>query len=274
MNPFLPLIQKSKKIPLIIILAAGLAAGCAAVSDLGKPKNVPSEFLVQRVGLYVHDKAEEFYAHGTGELDTADLTSDLMGFHLEQVLPYNTQTILQEVFKEARMREPGPELRFKGSPLAGYFEVRIRRVRYDYPDTDRPRYRAEAELVAEFKTMNHERVWSGSFLGEGAGFEDSNIRLNRFGRDTSRALEDAFQDALYQIQEEVLKAPVLAAYFRWYNASLARRNRPPALPPAKPQFAPPGQPVRPSESTQPQPQTAPSVPKVSEAPSEPQQNTP
>lgn len=250
--------SKAREVSLIFILAAGLTAGCSAVSDLGKPKNIPPEFLVQQVGLYVHDKAEEFYAHGTGELDTADLTSDLMGFHLEQVLPYNIQTVLQEVFKEVRMREPGPELRFKGSPLAGYFEVKIRRVRYDYPDADRPRYRAEAELVTEFKTMNHERVWSGSFLGEGAGFEDSNIRLNRFGRDTSRALEDAFQDALYQIQDEVLKAPVLAAYFRWYNASSAERKTPPPLPPTQPPFAQP-----------PTPQAAQPAPEAPQAPSEP-----
>lgn len=221
---------------LLILIALGLGGfmGCATVENLnfGKPKDVPPEYR-QRVGLYVHEKAEQFYTHGSGELDTADLITDHMTFHLQQVLPFNTQSFLQEIFGEVRMKEPGDKVIFKGSPLAGYFEIRIQNARYDYPDPDLARYRAWAELLVEFKTMEHEVVWSKVFEGQGTGFSDANIRLHRFGREASRALEDAFQDALYQIQDEIVKTPLLRAYFRWYHA---RQNPPP--PPPEPPSAP------------------------------------
>ncbi len=89
-------------------MLAALLAGCASVSLLepGGAKDVPPEFR-QRVGLYVHEKAEQFYSHGTGELDTADLSADHMAFHLEQVFPGYAHSFLQEVFEEVRMKEPG-----------------------------------------------------------------------------------------------------------------------------------------------------------------------
>lgn len=219
-------------------MLAILLAGCASVSLLepGGPKDVPPEFR-QRVGLYVHEKAEQFYSHGTGELDTADLAADHMAFHLEQVFPVNAQGILQEVFEEVRMKEPGEEMAFSGGPLAGYFEIKIERVRYDYPDTDRPRYRAEVQLLAEFKTMGHEPIWSHVFWGEGSGFEDANIRLNRFARDASAALDAAFSDGLYQIQEGILESPTLRNYFRSRGApdtTQAGPSPPPASGPPSP----------------------------------------
>lgn len=210
--------MKNKILPFYLGWVLAMS-GCGSMSnlDVGSLPEAPPEFH-QRVGLFVHEKADQFYSHGTGELDTADLVADHMAFHVEKVLPFNLKSSLEEVFSEVRMKEVGQNVIFKGSPLAGYFEVKIDRVRYDYPDPDRPRYRAEVQMSVQFKTVRYELIWNDVIWGEGAGFEDANFHLNQFQRASSAALDNAFQDAVGKIQKTVLKAPALIAYFRWYRS--------------------------------------------------------
>ena len=196
-----------------LLLAVSLLGGCAAVSDLGfqKPKNIPPEFR-QKVGLYVHDTPEKFFYPGTARLDV----SDLMSFHLQQTLPFTSQSALQEIFSKVELSEEGPKIQFKTPDLAGYFEIKIASARYDWPDPNATKYRAEIQLLVEFKTFEDRVIWNDLFTGEGVGFSDPNIRLTRFGRDAATALEDAFQGAIYGMQDAVLKSPDLKAYFSSY----------------------------------------------------------
>lgn len=199
-------------------LAGWLLAGCAVSTDLGfgKPRAVPPEFR-QKVGLYAHDKPERFYYPGTVTLDV----SDLMAFHLQQVLPFTAQGALQEIFSEVEVKEPGPKIQFKNPDLAGYFEIKITSARYDFPDPDLPNYRSDIELLVEFKTLQGEVMWRGGFKGEGIGFSNPSVRLTRFGREAASALEEAFQDAVSKMQEAVLTSPSLRDYFRWRLAEKA-----------------------------------------------------
>lgn len=186
--------------------------GCAGTNQLlegGKRHDVPPEFR-QKVGVYVHEKAENSNYYGSASADV----SDLMTFHLEQVLPYSAQTALQEIFSVTEMAEPGPPIQFKSPDLAGYFEIKTLNIRYDYPETNRTIYRADVSLSVEFKTMQHQTIWSRVFYGEGSGFSDANTGLTDFGKGVSSALEDAFQRAIDDMGDEVVKSPVLREYLR------------------------------------------------------------
>lgn len=188
--------------------------GCTTVSNLGvtKHREVPPEFH-QKVGLYVHDRPERISYYGSASSDV----SDLMSFHLQQVLPFNAQTALQEVFDLVEVTQPeGPDAKivFETPDLAGYFEIKVSNVRYDYPEADRPIYRAEARLLVEFKTLQGQAIWSQMFEGAGTGFSDTNIRLTDFGRGAASALEEAFQRAVDEMEDAVLKSPALREYLR------------------------------------------------------------
>lgn len=196
------------------VLTGWVLFGCAGVSDLqllqsNRHRDVPPEFR-QKVGVYVHEKAEHFNYYGSASQDV----SDLMSFHLQQVLPYNIQTSLQGVFALVDMAEPGPKIEFKVPDLVGYFEIKVTNVRYDYPETGRPVYRAETSLLVEFKTMQNQVIWSRIFQGEGTGFSDSNISLTDFGKGASSALEDAFQRAIDDMEDAVVQSPSLKEYLR------------------------------------------------------------
>ncbi len=220
-----------------LLLIGATIAGCSGVSELvGKPKNVPPE-LRQKVGLYVHDKPERFFYPGTATLDV----SDLMSFHLQQTLPFTSQTALQEIFSDVVISDTeGPKIRFKADDLAGFFEITISSIRYDFPDARATRFEADCQLLVEFKTFKDEVIWQQVFQGQGVGYSDPNIRLTKFGRDASSALEDAFQSAVYEMQDAILHSPTLLEYFRWYNA----KNNPGSPPaPAPPAAAAPSQPT-------------------------------
>lgn len=193
---------------LSLLLLAGCASGLPSLS-LDKPRNVPPEYR-QKVGLFVHEEAERFYYPGTTTLDI----SDLMAFHLQQVLPFSAQGSLKELFTEVEMRTPGPRLEFKSTDLAGYFEIKVTSVRYDYPDPDVANYRGEVELYVEFKTMQNDVVWKGIFKGDGISFSNADRNLTRFGREAGSALEDAFQDAVDRMQDGVLSSQQLRTYLR------------------------------------------------------------
>lgn len=196
---------------LVLVLAAFLG-GCAGMSNLGLGgvKNVPPEYA-QRVGLYVHDEPQRFFYPGSATLDV----SELMTFHLQQTLPFTSQEALKEIFSDVEMKEPGPKIAFKSEDLAGYFEIKVSSARYDHGDTRATRFEAEVQILAEFKTMKDEIIWQGIFSGEGIGFSDKNIRLTRFGREAATALEDAFQNAVFEMQDAILESPTLRNYFRW-----------------------------------------------------------
>lgn len=198
-----------RSLPALFVMGIILSS-CAAVSDLGlsRPRNIPPEFR-QKVGLYVHDRPEKFFYPGTATLDM----SDLMSFHLQQTLPFSSRSALQEIFSEVELSEEGPKIQFKRTDLVGYFEIKIASARYDWPDPNATKYRAEIQLFVEFKTSDERVVWNGIFSGEGIGFSDPNIRLTRFGRDAATALEDAFQDAVYQMQDAVLASTELREHF-------------------------------------------------------------
>lgn len=189
-----------------------LLFGCNSLSnlELGTPKNIPPEYS-QKVGLFVHDKPEQFFYPGTATLDV----SDFMSFHLQQTLPFTAQTAFQEIFKEVEMKEEGPRIVFKSEDLTGYFEIKILSARYDWPDPQATNFRADVQLQVEFKTLDDEMIWSGIYRGDGVGFSDPNIRLTRFGREGATALEDAFQNAIYEVQDAVLESQTLREYFRW-----------------------------------------------------------
>jgi len=204
------------------VFVSVVLSGCAAVTDLGlnKPRDIPPEYR-QKVGLYVHDKPEKFFYPGTATLDM----SDLMSFHLQQTLPFSSQSALQEIFSEVELNEEGPKILFKQTDLVGYFEIKIANARYDWPDPNATKYRAEVQLFVEFKTFGEQVIWNGIFNGEGIGFSDPNIRLTRFGRDAATALEDAFQDAVYQMQDAVLASAELREYFGSLLAQLRQLAR-------------------------------------------------
>lgn len=212
-NPFLAAVDMERiKLFLLPVAAGFLLWGCAGANQLlegGKRQDVPPEFR-QKVGIYVHEKAENANYYGSASSDV----SDLMSFHLEQVLPYSAQTALQEIFEVAEMAESGPSIQFKTPDLAGYFEIKTLNIRYDYPETDRTVYRADVSLSVEFKTMQHQPIWSQVFYGEGSGFSDANTGLTDFGKGVSSALEDAFQRAIDDMEDEVVKSPVLREYLR------------------------------------------------------------
>ena len=158
----------------------------------------------------MHDTPERFFYPGTTTLDI----SDLMAFHLQQVLPYTSESAFKEIFQSVELKPAGPKIEFKSPDLAGYFEIKVSDARYDYPDPNATTYRADIELQVEFKTLDHELVWSGIYRGDGVGFSNPNRNLTRFGKEAGSALEDAFQNAVYQMQDGVLQSPRLRQYFR------------------------------------------------------------
>lgn len=213
---------------LSLLICLAFLSGCAAVSDLGlsKPRNVSPEFR-QKVGLYVHDKPEKFFYPGTARLDM----SDIMSFHLQQTLPFTSQSALQEIFKGVEPSAEGAEIQFKQTDLVGYFEIKISSARYDWPDPNATKYRAEIQLLVEFKTFEDQVIWNGIFTGTGVGFSDTNIRLTRFGRDAATALEDAFQNAIYQMQDAILGSVPLRSYL---SETMSEPPPPPAQTPPSP----------------------------------------
>ena len=124
------------------------------------------------------------------------------------------QGILQQMFEAVELSEPGPEIVFSTPNLAGFFNVKTLSVRYDYPDPNLTVYRAEVEMLVEFRTFEHELVWSTSVRGEGAGYSDNNSKLSEFSQNSAAALEDAFQKAVDEIEAEIYKSPRLREYFR------------------------------------------------------------
>lgn len=199
----------------LVLAGTVLLGGCAGVSNLGgisKRQDIPLEFH-QKVGLYVHPEAERFNYYGSASSDV----SDLMSFHLQQILPYNSQTALQEIFSVvelAQPEDPDAKVVFRAPDLAGYFEIKVSNIRYDYPEADRPVYRAEVRLFVEFKTLQHEPIWSQMFEGSGTGFSDTNIRLTEFGRGAASALEDAFQKAVDEMADVIVHSASLREYLR------------------------------------------------------------
>ncbi|MBI4115404.1 MAG: hypothetical protein HY447_02390 [Candidatus Omnitrophica bacterium] len=196
----------------VVALCLPILTGCGSVSNLnlGKPRNIPPEFQGQKVGVYVHEKAERFHLVSNSTFDV----SDLMAYHLENVLPFSTQNALQEIFGLVETKDPGPDVRFRSSDLAGYFEVRIDGARYDFPEANVSNLRAEVQLLVEFKTLQNELVWQQLFEGQGTGYADANQKLTEFGRGSSQALEDAFQDAIDQMQDGILASERLKLHFR------------------------------------------------------------
>ena len=206
-------------------IAMSLMVGCVGGGLNIRGIEAPLEYKQEKVGLVVHTEPETFYYPGSSTQDI----SDLMSYHLTQTLPFNTQSALQELYKDVEMNEEGPQIHFKSQDLAGYFEIKIASVRYDWPDPRATKFRADVQLVAEFKTERGEVVWNGIFRGTGIGFTDTDIRLTRFGREATTALEDAFQNVVYELQEGVLHSKTLRDYFRWIQE---KKNPAPTSAPA------------------------------------------
>lgn len=209
-----------KKLSLFLFLAGCLLVGCNTVSGIGKPerRTVSPEFR-RKVGLYVHNHADRISYYGSAATDI----SDLMAFHLQTTLPNLAQEALQEVFDQVEIGESEekgqPKVTFKTPDLAGYFEISILNIRYDYPDANLSNYRAEVQLQVEFKTLQHQRVWSEVLEGQGVGFSNTNLRLTDFGQGAAAALEDAFHDAIDEMEDVVVKAQGLRNYLRSLQAS-------------------------------------------------------
>lgn len=197
-------------LPILGLLLAGFLGGCAGVSALGGTPRVPPPEYHQKVGLYVDDKVERFYNYGSASNDA----SNWMSFHLQQTLPVRIQGILQQMFEKVDLTEAGAEISFKSPDLVGYFWVKTDSVRYDYPDPNLTLYRAEVELLIEFRTMDHELVWSNAVRGEGVGYANSSYRQSSFSQGASAAIEDAFQRAVDQIEDDIFKSPSLREHFR------------------------------------------------------------
>lgn len=175
---------------------------------------MPPEYA-EKVGLFVHEKPESFYYPGTTTLDT----SNMMAVHQMQVLPFNCQNVLQQIFREVELNEEdSQEIKFKSQDLAGYFEIKVLKLRYDWPDPGATKFRADVELMADFRKPNGRLVWRETFNGEGIGFTDTNIRLTRFGREATTALEDAFQEVVYAMQDGVKKSQEILMYLREFQA--------------------------------------------------------
>ncbi len=198
------------------LLTSGLAvaglAGCASISSfqqVGKRKDVPPEFR-QRVGVHVQEGIERISYYGSASNDV----SDLMVFHLQQILPFNVQTALHGIFENVELAEPGPKAAFKTPGLAGYFDIKISNVRYDYPEANRPVYRAEARLQVEFKTPQNEIIWTRMFEGTGTSYSDASVSITDFGKGASSAVESAFQNAVDEMGDGVLQSEGLREYFR------------------------------------------------------------
>lgn len=208
---------------LFVIFLAGLViTGCAGAGAFKKSRLVPPEFR-QKVGLHVHDKPERFYYPGSASLDV----SDLMAFHLQQVLPFTAESAFKELFSNVELTQPGAKvIHFQQPDLAGYFEIKVASMRYDYPDSGASTYRGEAALYVEFKTFRDDVIWRDLFQGEGVGFTDPDVRLTRFGREAASALEEAFQNAVYKMQDAILESQTLRDYFRLYQAERAEPAKP------------------------------------------------
>ena len=176
---------------------------------LSSPRTPPPEYH-QKVGLYVDDKVEKFYSFGSASGDA----SNRMAFHLQQTLPARMQEVLQKMFSSVEVIEPGAKITFKTPDLAGFFFMKILSIRYDYPDPNLTVYRAEVEMLAEFKTFDQELVWSRVVRGEGSGYDDPNFRLNNFSKGSSAAIEDAFLRTVDDMEDEIYKSPTLREYFR------------------------------------------------------------
>jgi len=188
---------------------------------MGKPK--APEYMVP-VGLYAHDTPERFYYAGSARLDLPDL----LAFQLQQVLPFKAETALRELFADVvleKVREGGG--RFAGKELPGYFEIKVVNLSYDYPDPGARDYRAETEIQAEFKTLAGEVIWGGVFRGSGRGFPDPDIRLTKFGQDSAIAVEESFEDALYEMQDAIRASAVLKNYCRDYQERTGSLASPP-----------------------------------------------
>lgn len=180
---------------------------------LGNKKIIPE--YNQPVGLLVKDEPERFYYAGSAHLDLPDL----LAFNLQQVLPFRAQESLREIFGDVVVEKMGKggEVHFAGKELPGYFEIKVVNLRYDYPDERAPDYRADTEIQAEFKTFAGELIWGGIFRGSGRGFPDPNIRLTEFGRSSAAAVEESYENALYEMQDSIRASAPLKAYFRDYG---------------------------------------------------------
>ena len=197
---------------LLALIGMCLVNGCASLGELGITKKKAPEYNVP-VGLYAYDTPERFYYAGSARLDLPDL----FAFQLQQVLPFRTETMLRELFTDVVLEKAREGARFGGRDLPGYFEVKVVDLKYDPPDPGAPDYRAETEIKAEFKTLGGEVIWGGVFRGNGRGFPDPDIRLTRFGRDSAVAVEESFEDALYEMQDAIRASTVLKDYLRDYQ---------------------------------------------------------
>lgn len=198
-----------------IIIIFGLMAGCGVSGiNFGAPRTPPAEYH-QRIGLYVDDKIEKFYRYGSASTDA----SNSMVFHLQQTLPSRMFEVFHEMFSRVELVEPGAQVKFKTPDLAGFFYVKVLSIRYDYPDPNLTVYRAEVEMLVEFKTFEHDPIWSSVVRGEGVGYSDSNAHISDFSRGASAALEDAYDKAVDDLSDAVYKAPRLRNYFSSHLAN-------------------------------------------------------
>ena len=202
------LVLRGCRAPILLFATGILLNGCGGL-PLGTPRTPPAEYR-QKVGLYVDDKIERFHYFGSASGDA----SNKMAFHLQQTLPARIQAMLMSMFERVELSEPNAQITFKTPDLAGFFSVRTLTVRYDYPDPNLSVYRAEVEMSVEFRTFEHQPVWSTVVLGEGVGYDDPNFRLSEFSRGASSALEDAYQKAVDDIEDEVYKSQSLKEDFR------------------------------------------------------------
>lgn len=201
--------REIKKV-ILMTIAFGILAGCgASAMRFGTPRTPPPEYT-QKVGLYVDDKIEKFYRYNSASTDA----SNSMAFHLQQTLPSRMFEVFHEMFGRVELIEPGAQVKVRTADHAGFFYLKVLSVRYDYPDPNLTVYRAEVEMRIEFKTFEHDPIWSTVVRGEGVGYSDTNAHISDFSRSSSAALEDAYARAIDDISDAVYKSPRLRDYFR------------------------------------------------------------
>lgn len=200
--------------------------GCGNLAEwtgASRPPSLPE--YRQKVGLYVHDEPERFHYPGSASLDVADL----MSFHVQHTLPYTAKAAFGEIFQQVETKKPGPKIELGAPEEVGYFEIKIVDSRFDFPDPGADNYRAEIQILTEFKTPREEVVWKGIFTGKGIGYSDPNVRMNEFGAGAANAVEDAFQNAIYEMQDGILESATLRDYFRWYQTARKEEEKKPKV---------------------------------------------
>ncbi|MFZ5802003.1 MAG: hypothetical protein ACOY3K_02675 [Candidatus Omnitrophota bacterium] len=197
--------QKSFRAFLILsfIFLGGLCSG------FGKKPKIPPEFQ-QKVQMLVSEEPQTFQATRSG-YDVGDLQA----FHSQHTFAARAQDILRGIFSDVEVLTSAPDIQAEDPSMPPYFDIRLIDIAHDQYDANMNFFRSETVLAAAMKSPKGTTIWQQVFRGNGYVRVDPQFQT---GLGPEQAVTDAIDDALYQMQEAILKNKQVKLYMRHYQS--------------------------------------------------------